>query len=99
MNAHTLSSQLTDAIPLAKAASLFPARPHAATVFRWATKGVRGVRLDSWFIGGTRHTSPAAIERFLADLNADRPTDSRDAAADQARRAAEAGKALEALGC
>lgn len=40
--------------------------PHVSTVWRWCTKGVRGVRLQSYVVGGTRVITAEAIDRFLA---------------------------------
>lgn len=37
---------------------------HYSTIFRWATKGARGLKLDSWLIGGVRYTTVEALERF-----------------------------------
>ena len=37
-----------------------------ATVARWATRGVRGVRLRTFVLGGRRFTTPALIEEFMA---------------------------------
>lgn len=95
----TLTETLKDAITLSQAVDLVPRRPHVATVWRWATRGVRGIKLRTWLSGGTRVTTPAALEEFLQRLNADLPADEGEAAADLARRAKEAGKALEAMGC
>jgi hypothetical protein len=36
------------------------------TTWRWSTRGVRGVRLDSYAIGGKRYTTREALERFTA---------------------------------
>jgi hypothetical protein len=99
MAAQTLTETLKDALSLPQAAHLFNPVPHVATLHRWATKGTRGVKLRTWLAGGKRVTTPAAIERFLLDLNSDREPDAAESTAEQARRAAEAGKALEALGC
>lgn len=41
---------------------------HPATVWRWATSGVRGVRLRSRLVGGRRVTTEADIEAFLNAL-------------------------------
>jgi hypothetical protein len=41
-------------------------RMHYSTVFRWATKGARGRRLESILIGGMRYTSRAALSRFTS---------------------------------
>jgi len=38
---------------------------NCATVWRWAQKGVRGIRLESSLIGGIRYTSREALERFF----------------------------------
>lgn len=52
-------------LTLAQAAKLFPNRPNSATVWRWCTKGARGIKLDSSTIGGRLYTSEAAIQRFI----------------------------------
>ena len=36
-----------------------------STLFRWATRGVRGVRLETLMVGGTLHTSAGALQRFF----------------------------------
>jgi hypothetical protein len=45
-------------------------RPNVATLYRWAQIGVRGIRLDSIQIGGTRCTSLEALQRFFDALTA-----------------------------
>jgi hypothetical protein len=42
-----------------------------ATLWRWATSGLRGVRLETTHIGGTRCTSLEALARFFAGLAKD----------------------------
>jgi len=42
--------------------------PHLATIWRWASAGVRGVVLETGRIGGKRVTSAEAVRRFLARL-------------------------------
>ncbi len=39
-------------------------RPHVATLYRWAVRGVRGVRLETLRVGGTLCTSLEALQRF-----------------------------------
>lgn len=39
---------------------------HYSTVYRWATKGVRGRILETVRVGGVRYTSVEALERFLS---------------------------------
>lgn len=46
---------------------------HRATVFRWAQRGVRGVRLETIQIGGTKCTSFEALQRFCERLADSRP--------------------------
>ena len=40
-------------------------RPHPATLFRWSTRGCRGVKLETIQCGGTRCTSVEALQRFF----------------------------------
>ncbi len=69
-----------------------PGNPHTATVWRWALRGVRGVKLDTLVVGGVRFTSEEAIARFLAALNDQpKPPPPQHAAED-------AGKRLAAMG-
>jgi hypothetical protein len=48
-------------------------RVHIATVWRWAKRGVRGHRLETTLVGGTRCTSRQAVQRFLLQLNGGDP--------------------------
>jgi len=41
-----------------------------ATVYRWAQKGRKGVRLKSVFVGGTRYTSANAVLEFFNKIDA-----------------------------
>lgn len=41
---------------------------NVATLYRWATHGCRGVRLETIQIGGTRCTSQEALQRFFERL-------------------------------
>jgi hypothetical protein len=43
-------------------------RINVSTLWRWATTGVRGVKLETIMAGGTRATSLEAIERFFEEL-------------------------------
>lgn len=42
---------------------------HTATVFRYSTRGINGVKLESWLIGGKRVTTPEAIDGFVRAIN------------------------------
>lgn len=61
-------------ISLNAATRLIPGRNgkpiNVSTVYRWAFKGAKGVRLESWLVGGQRFTSRQAMERFIERLNA-----------------------------
>lgn len=61
-------------------------KTHVATLYRWAQRGVRGVKLESLQVGGTRCTSIEAIQRFCERLT--KPT---TVAASQTRSARERG--------
>jgi hypothetical protein len=61
-------------LTFAQAAARIPRRRqnrpvHAHTVHRWSTIGVRGVRLETTLIGGTRVTSMEALRSFFAAVN------------------------------
>ena len=43
----------------------FGRRPNVATIWRWAVKGVRGVRLQTISLGRYRYTTEVALERFV----------------------------------
>jgi len=52
--------------PLAKGREFVPGGPvNLSPLYRWAFKGVRGVRLETICIGGARRTSREALERFF----------------------------------
>jgi hypothetical protein len=50
---------------LAAAAKLLPGEPHLATLHRWRSRGVKGVKLETLVIGGRRFTSLEALGRFI----------------------------------
>jgi Protein of unknown function (DUF1580) len=61
-------------LPLGRAARLLPSlrgeRPvHPNTLRRWASRGLRGVRLEVAQCGGTICTSQEALSRFFAALS------------------------------
>jgi len=41
---------------------------HLATIYRWALQGMRGIRLETIRVGGSRFTSLEAIQRFAAQV-------------------------------
>ena len=44
-------------LTLAEAARSLPRCPHIATIYRWISRGVKGVKLEAVRIGGTQYTS------------------------------------------
>jgi hypothetical protein len=55
-------------LTLSQAAQSLPHRPSTQTVFRWATKGCRGVKLESGRMGRRILVTPAALEKFAREL-------------------------------
>jgi len=45
-------------------------RPHKATLYRWASRGLRGVRLRTAFAGGHRRTTEAWVREFFDAVTA-----------------------------
>ena len=43
---------------------------HTGTVFRWRSRGLKGIKLEAIRIGGTWYTSVQAFARFTARLTA-----------------------------
>lgn len=62
-------------LSLPAAAAEFPHRPSPSTVWRYASRGVRGVKLETIRLGGKVFTSRQAIGRMVAALNSDVPGD------------------------
>jgi len=60
-------------LTLHQAAATLPHRrggkpTHASTLFRWATDGLRGEKLEVVQVGGTKCTSKEALTRFFTRL-------------------------------
>jgi hypothetical protein len=57
-------------ITLAEAAKLAKSRPPSrATLYRWISPGVNGIRLETIRVGGSTCTSEAALQRFFDRLS------------------------------
>jgi hypothetical protein len=60
--------------PLTELPTRVPARNgrrlHKATGFRWVARGRFGVKLEFILIGGIKHTSLQALQRFCDDVTA-----------------------------
>ena len=63
-----------DVFPLTELPNRVPPRNgrrlHKATCFRWAARGRLGVKLEVILIGGVRHTSLQALQRFCDEVTA-----------------------------
>src|SRR5947208_1991902 len=57
-------------VTFADARQYIPGRPHVSQVYRWAMRGLRGVRLEWVQVGGRRFTSREAIDRFISAMTA-----------------------------
>lgn len=42
---------------------------HERTVRRWVEVGLKGVKLETLYVGGIRHTSAEAVQRFFERLS------------------------------
>lgn len=90
-----IDPQIESPLTLARARGL-PAlcrdgrRPAIQTMFRWTTRGCRGVILESIQVGGSRCTTVEAVMRFIAALSGHtvetKPTSSRRREIDAAER-------------
>jgi hypothetical protein len=58
-----------DLMTLAEATAYFPGSPHRATLYRYATQGIGGIRLETIRAGSRRLTSRQAIRRFIRQQN------------------------------
>jgi len=59
-------------LSLTEAAKTLPGRPSVVTQWRWYSRGIGGVKLETVVIGGRRYTSLEAIARFIAGTTAAR---------------------------
>ena len=77
-------------------------KTHVSTLYRWATAGCRGVRLETIQVGATRCTSREALQRFFERLSAEAPVESAPgvmrSVCRRTRQSEAAGRKLEQLG-
>lgn len=67
-------------IPIGDVPSRLPPRPngkrvHISAIYRWMSRGVRGIKLEVIKVGGSTYTSLEALQRF-ADWLSNRTDDS-----------------------
>ena len=46
-----------------------------STIYRWVTHGLRGVKLETAYVGGIRYTSKQAFDRFVQAITNARASD------------------------
>ena len=68
------------------------------TVHRWATNGIRGVKLETVCAGDTRCTTEAGLLRFFERLNQPRATTATQTPSQRRKALAHAKAGCEALG-
>ena len=49
-------------VELKELAKSLPGRPHLSSIYRWSSSGLRGVRLETFKLGGRRYTSRVPCE-------------------------------------
>jgi len=89
-------------LTLREVASLFPsARTKGqltpATVYRWASRGIEGVVLETVRVGGVRMSSREAVKRFI-DRRSGTPASERSEPARTAERESRTNTILESRG-
>jgi hypothetical protein len=63
-----IDAQTESLVTFNKAAKLIPGKPHLSQVYRWAERGLGGIKLEWIKCGGKRFTSVEALNRFYAAL-------------------------------
>jgi len=88
-----------DLIRFTDAIRSFPGRDICIqTLHRWRLRGVRGVKLETCLVGGTRYTSHQAIGRFIAAQNTSPATAASVSPKQRERQSAAARRELAAMG-
>src|SRR4051794_11026802 len=74
---------------------------HLATLYRWASRGIRGVKLEVIRVGGATCTSGEALQRFfnrLTEAEADPDRQAPRTSAARTRAVEQADRELDRLG-
>ena len=93
-----IDHEVEDLIPFETCGQLIPGRPSRCTLFRWAFKGIRGVKLETLVCGHKRFVSKEAIARFVAAQNAPETPAPSITKSQRARQAATADRLLQEAG-
>jgi len=68
-----IDMSVEDIFPLSEVPKRVPGRNgrrlNTCTAYRWAQRGVRGVKLEVLALGGCKYTSLAALQRFAERLS------------------------------
>lgn len=80
------SVKLSDLIPLEQVSRMLPRRTHRSTVFRWAQKGCRGVRLRVVSVGGVKCTTQQWLLAYFDALQQRRDSTAPTSRHDRCRR-------------
>ncbi len=96
----SIDVETEDLIPFCSARTAFPGgkRLSLATLHRWRLSGVRGTRLETALVGGSRYTSREAISRFCAAQNRDEVQTPQFTPSQRQRMSEAARKELAAIG-
>jgi hypothetical protein len=70
---------------------------HLSTVWRWAIKGVRGHKLESFSVGSKKFTTEPAYARFLSAING-QPIIGGETPTQRAKRVQRAERRAESMG-
>ena len=54
-------------LTLAQAAQLLPHRPNAHTLWRWSSRGLRGVKLKTFKVGRSHCTTAELLTQFIRE--------------------------------
>jgi hypothetical protein len=92
-----IDANTEDLFPLSKGTNRVQSRPSAATLWRWALRGIRGIQLETVMIGGRRFTSSQAIARFMTRLSEPQAVVDPPASAQRAEEKAIAAKRAAAM--
>lgn len=65
-NINPLNLLAEDMIPLKEVRDELPGRIDISTIWRWAQRGVGGIKLETVKIGGKKLTSRQALTRFIS---------------------------------
>lgn len=87
-------------ITLAEATKFLPNRPSVVTLWRWRSRGIAGIRLETVCVGGRTFTSLEAMARFVERVTAAKAGQSSPTGTNRQRKAQQlaARRALQEAG-